>query len=97
MYDETMQAAAGRTDERNIAMIYLANATGSLNKQYVADIEKGGRYIGRVIVETANKSQRVLVRIDGLERFERRYGAGKRISSDAVYHLVSDIAAGRVA
>ena len=84
------------TDERH-TMIYLANATGSLNNQYVADIEKGGRYIGRVIVETADDSQRVLVRIDGLERFERRYGAGKRISSDAVYHLVSDIAAGRVA
>lgn len=78
-------------------MPYLVNATGSLNKQYVADIAKAGRYIGRVIVETADDSQRVLVRIDGLERFERRYGAGKRISSDDVYRLVSDLTAGRVA
>ena len=78
-------------------MTYLVNATGSLNTQYVADIEKGGRYIGRVIVETANVSQRVLIRIDGLERFERRYGFDKRISADGLHHLVSDLAAGRVA
>ena len=74
---------------------YLANATGSLNNQYVADICRGECYIGRVIVETAPDSQRVLVRIDGRERFERRYGAGKRISLDGVYHLVNDLTTGR--
>ena len=79
--------------------VYLANQTGNLNKQYQADLMKiypRTEIVGRVLVETTSTSQRVLVRI-GRRRYEKRYGAGRRINRDTLAAFIQESAADSVA
>ena len=95
MYTENTRGAPAATIERTTTVnVYLANQTGSLNKQYQADLltfHPRAEFIGWVQVETTSTSQKILVRI-GRRRYEKRYGAGHRISLDALAAFTQELA-----